>query len=106
MNEHTDSTAPEVSFTPEPINDGGPAYPCIAANRGRPHGINLEGMSLRDKFADTAMKAMLGCPSFMNELCRMPGVVSKEDARAELSRLAYRQAEAMIAERSKQDAQP
>ena len=32
-------------------DDGGPAGPCIAANRGRPGGIDLEGKTLADEFA-------------------------------------------------------
>ena len=40
----------------QPINDGGPAYPCTEAN-GRNSGC--PGMSLRDHFASEALKGLM-----------------------------------------------
>lgn len=45
------------------------------------------------------MKGMLSCQDFMNDLIKTTGVKSKGDARRELARLAYAQADAMLAER-------
>jgi hypothetical protein len=68
-----------------PINDGGPAFPVPAtdATHGRTHD---GGMSLRQHFAGLAMAALLG----------------REDehiyGHGKIAELAYKQADAMIAE--------
>jgi hypothetical protein len=57
-------------------------------------------LNLRDHFAGLAMQGMLSCQDFMNELSGLCG--SQNEARAEIAKLAYRQADAMLAERQKE----
>ena len=72
-----------------PINDGGPAFPVPAtdATDGITHN---GGMSLRQHFAGLAMAALLG---------REDTLANGAEAQMfrELARLAYAQADAMIA---------
>lgn len=84
--------------------DGGPAFPMRTYSQDQSTGIStmhesIGGMTMRDYFASDAMKGMLSCQDFMNEICRT--VPDKVSARAEISRLAYSQADAMLAERAK-----
>ena len=68
-------------------NDGGPAYPIhIPAGSGCGPHIH-EGMTLRDHFAGLAMQGMLASETV--------------DAVEEFARVAYRLADAMLAEREK-----
>ena len=63
------------------VDDGGPAFPCVTT----------AGMSLRDWFAGQALAGMLAYPA---PGAPIPRVVAKA---------AYEYADAMIAERGKQD---
>jgi len=75
------------------IDEGGPAYPVP----GGPYREELSnGMTVRQVYAGQAMHGMLSCQDFMNDLCKAIG--SKDQARREVSRHAYAQADAMIAE--------
>lgn len=67
-------------------NDGGPAFPAPA---GVQH-ITTQGMTLRDYFAAAALQA-----EWMDEY----SVLKK-------TRLAYKVADAMLAERARKEAQP
>ncbi len=76
--------------------NGGPAFPSIRIERGMDqagNGCNVRvyspGMSLRDRFADSAMQGMLA----NREIA--------ENSAENLAHFAYQQADAMIAERSK-----
>ncbi len=57
-----------------------------------------EGMptSLRRWYAGLAMQGMLSCQDFMNDLCKLKP--DRASAREELARLAFAQADAMLAE--------
>lgn len=72
-------------------NDGGPAFPCINANRGRSDGANIEGMSLRDYFAGQVVNGI--CHGLVHGI-RPADIVN-------LTRDAYGIADAMLAERGK-----
>lgn len=58
-------------------------------------------VSVRDWFAGQALAGMLSCQDFMNETVRANACKSKDDARAVLAMMSYRQADAMLAERAK-----
>ena len=71
-----------------PLNDGGPAFPVPDSyypHGGIRHGFN--GMSLRDWFAGEAMKALIAA--------------FPENSAPAIARLAFAQADAMLAERAK-----
>ena len=75
-----------------PINDGGPAFPCQPLDaQGNPCNAAQDGMSLRQHFAGLAMAALLG---------REDTIANGAEAVMfrELARLAYAQADAMIAD--------
>jgi hypothetical protein len=70
-------------------DDGGPAFPCDAA--GIELGLPCQpGMSLRDWFAGMAMQGGII-------------VCNEERDYSEESKVAYKQADAMLAEREKRD---
>ena len=75
-----------------PINDGGPVYPCewdyIGTNRAAANGINL-----RDRFALEAMQSVI-----QQAQKSSPANMAWETYAA---RMAYRMADAMLAERAK-----
>jgi hypothetical protein len=58
-----------------------------------------EPRTLRDWFAGQAMAGMVSCQDFMNEAVKF--CESKERARQKIAEFAYKQADAMILERSK-----
>ena len=74
-----------------PINDGGPAFPCIEEDTSG--GIYETGMSLRDWFAGQALAGLLSNPS----------IAWKATVYAEEARLI---ADAMIASRNQQPEKP
>ena len=73
-------------------NDGGPAFPCEEQNMtsfsGCPVTIQHSGMTLRDYFAAAALQGMLADTQF-------------NEPPFESSRIAYKYADAMLAERNK-----
>jgi hypothetical protein len=83
MSSDMDGRMQSMMDVPETINDGGPAFPPMHDPK-----THVFGMILRDYFAAKAMHAYL----------------SLHDTRgtdAEFAEVAYRMADAMIAERSK-----
>jgi hypothetical protein len=56
------------------------------------------GITARDFFAATALQGYLACQDFTNEVAAQ--CESRDECRKELARLAYAQADAMIAARS------
>ena len=73
------------------VKDGGPAFP---THDGRGDGIGEDGMSLRKWYAGKAMKGMLSCQDFMNEISRTSS--SKAEAREKIAYFAFAQADAML----------
>jgi hypothetical protein len=78
------------------INDGGQAFPFEYDANNASSIVPHPGMSLRDWFAGMALQGMLACPQ--NYKFEDSGLDSGIDG---LSKCAYKQADAMIAERSK-----
>lgn len=79
------------------IKDGGPAFP-IVADGGPDSGLHPEiqyGMSLRDFFAGMAMQGILAANAQTHE------EVTDQNVDYVVAREAYRSADAMLAERSK-----
>ena len=72
-----------------PIKDGGPAFP-IATDFSRIQ----EGMTLRDYFAAAALQGMIACEQVQH------------DTFQDYARIAYQQADAMLAERALKEAKP
>lgn len=70
-----------------PINDGGPAFP-VTAEQSPSGQFALSGMSLRDWFAGQALAGMMACTDCSG-------------TEAEFAASAYRNADAMLAARSK-----
>lgn len=77
-----------------PINDGGPAFPCMVFS-GDDHNSPeySNGMTLRDWFAGQALAGL-------NASMSADGYPTENDADA-YAECAYRQADAMLAERAK-----
>jgi hypothetical protein len=75
------------------MDDGGPAFPTMDS-RELDHAPSLlsPGMSLRDYFADSAMKGMLAHPDTD---------LKKKSTPTTVAAWAYEQADAMLAERVK-----
>jgi hypothetical protein len=75
-----------------PINNGGPAFPCetYGHRNGKETTIPTNGMSLRQHFAGLAMAALLSREDTIAN-------GAEELMHRELARLAYQQADAMIA---------
>ena len=72
--------------------DGGPAFPCpVLHGNGAP-----TGMSLRDYFAAKAMAAVIMNPETQREL----GNMGRDEGMVVISKVAYMQADAMLAARS------
>ena len=80
-----------------PINDGAPAFPVTLDHRGC---VGAYGMSLRQHFAGLAMAAILGRDdTFANGDRSEAGFPdSAERLWREVAKLAFQQADAMIAE--------
>ena len=72
-----------------PIKDGGPAFP-IATDFSRIQ----EGMTLRDYFAAAALQGMIACEEVRHKTFR------------DYARVAYKQADAMVAQRARKEAKP
>lgn len=84
-------------------NDGGVAFPsaiCVGPNH-QLYPIGSEGMTLRDYFAAKALSCIMSFESF--EPINDHGLPCKtdEEAFASISKLAYKYADCMIAERDK-----
>jgi len=79
------------------IDDGGPAFPCIAANRGRPQGVDLEGMTKRDWFAGQAIAGIIMGADIAFLMGKREGRITTPEA----ARDAFRVADAMIVEQRK-----
>lgn len=93
-----------VKVADEPVmakDDGGPAFPraAIDSHDNAMETINEPGMSTRTWQAGQAMKGMLSCQDFVNELCEVAG--SQEEARKRLARFACLQADALLEELEK-----
>jgi len=71
------------------IDDGGPAFPCVETK----YRSSIPGMSLRDAMA---IEAMQGLMTLYAQVCG-----DEEATIATNARLAYAQADAMLAERKK-----
>ncbi len=80
------------------MNDGGgPAFPCTTGSDG---GVAFSGMSLRDYFAAAALMGYLSCDD--TRICDDDGSAIVGTKTSEVfARLAYQQADAMLAEREK-----
>lgn len=67
------------------------------------HHGKFPGMTLRDYFADSAMRAFLNCLNSEESYVRISHISGKEGIKIEewIARKAYRQAEAMLEERLK-----
>ncbi len=70
-------------------NDGGPAFP-FCTDFSRVH----EGMTLRDYFAAAALQGMIACEQVQHGTFQ------------DYARIAYQQADAMLAERALKEAKP
>ena len=68
---------------------GGPAFPTLADNG---HAMNQDGMTLRDYFAAKIVQAQVGNPLRLGD----------DEAHRLMAERAYRVADAMLKERSKQ----
>lgn len=78
-------------------NNGGPAFP-LAIYDGDSIGIS-RGMSLRDWFAAKAMQGIYACPV---QLYRADGTPMPDPiTSADIAKMAYEEADAMLAEREK-----
>jgi len=76
---------------------GGPAFP---APYGVGH-VTTEGMTLRDYFAAAAMQGIYACPV---QLYRADGTPMPDPlTTADIAKMAYEEADAMIAERDKDE---
>jgi hypothetical protein len=86
--------------------DGGPAFPCEAevwlSNTEHPRWVtqNVSGMSLRDYFAGQALAGLLARSSIEVPHCGFCRPVGN-DAGEHYADIAYRYADAMLAEREK-----
>lgn len=76
-----------------------PAFPTFDAGESGGLIPTSDGMTLRDWFAGKAMSGMLSCQDFMNELIHSSPARCAE-ARSLLSDWAFKQADAMLAQRS------
>lgn len=91
------------------MNDGGPAYPT-----GSSGVLSTKGMSLRDWFAGKALSAYLSSNEAIRQLdeaitehlARTPYLDRREAFRSILAKRAYQMADAMLAEREKEDGPP
>ncbi|MHA6234242.1 hypothetical protein [Pseudomonas fluorescens group sp. PF-69] len=80
------------------IDESGPAFPLDSNQYGA-----VLGMSLRDYFAAKAMAAVIMNPETQRELANMgrdEGMVRRDEGMVVISKVAYMQADAMLAERS------
>lgn len=76
-------------------NNGGPAFPGTKDKWGDP----LPGLTIRDYFAAKAMQGIYACPV---QLYRADGTPMPDPlTSADIAKMAYEEADAMLAEREK-----
>ena len=78
-------------------NNGGPAFPSegfVCSD-----GIKYDGMTLRDYFAAKAMQGIYACPVqlYRADGTPLPDIITSAD----IAKMAYEEADAMLAEREK-----
>ena len=78
----------------ETRDDGDAAFPCPA---GYEHSNYLQGMSLRDFFAAAALTGIKSNPTLLNICSQVDGLTQHQA----VAKMAYIDADAMIAERNK-----
>lgn len=77
------------------INNGGPAFPTVDANRAEDYGTY--GMTLRDYFAAKAMQAIISSDGKIAQMCKEAGIGPLEAVPI----AAYSMADAMLEMREK-----